>query len=139
MKDVVYSSFLIVYLVSATSAPLRELFPYPTTSPRTAMEIAVWASDRAGRFCRWHRSHSLTMAKSKAMTEFGDFQTPISLARSCCDLLSQLGVSPNTILEPTCGQGSFAQASAERFCCASHLFAFDINAGYVESARRAGP
>lgn len=39
----------------------------------------------------------------KAKVEYGDFQTPIELAERVCQKLIELGVNPDVIIEPTCG------------------------------------
>jgi len=54
-------------------------------------------------------------AKSKTRIEFGDFQTPAPLARSVCRILSSQGISPASIVEPTCGRGSFLFAALNQF------------------------
>ena len=43
--------------------------------------------------------------------EFGDFQTPIELAKEIVEFLKARGVSPCAVLEPTCGLGSFLVSS----------------------------
>ncbi len=53
--------------------------------------------------------------KTKAVTEFGDFQTPPALAIAATQLLGRLGIQPRSILEPTCGQGAFLTAAAAGF------------------------
>ena len=73
---------------------------------------------------------------SNAKIEFGDFQTPQTLAKQICTLLVQRGIIPNIVLEPTCGVGSFLVAAAETFPRAQ-LFGWDINAEYVEQAQSA--
>src|SRR6266516_6715557 len=35
--------------------------------------------------------------------EYGDFQTPLSLARAVCQKLFALGYRPKVLIEPTCG------------------------------------
>lgn len=62
--------------------------------------------------------------------EFGDFQTPPALARQVVDLLRSKGLVPGSVLEPTCGLGSFVEASLTGFSTAS-VVALDINADYV--------
>lgn len=71
---------------------------------------------------------------SKAKIEFGDFQTPLPLARQICAFLAQCGVIPDVVLEPTCGIGSFLVAGAENFPQA-RLFGWDINPDYVKRTR----
>src|SRR5947209_5619461 len=79
--------------------------------------------------------------KSSAQTEFGDFQTPLGLAREVCAFLRQQGIVPELVLEPTCGAGAFLVAAAEAFPRAA-LRGWDIKPDYVEQAaaelRRAG-
>lgn len=67
--------------------------------------------------------------------EFGDFQTPINLAREVCTLIAQTGFQPVSILEPTCGTGSFLLASLETFPSPLYALGFEINPGYVERTR----
>jgi methylase of polypeptide subunit release factors len=72
--------------------------------------------------------------KTKAVTEFGDFQTPSTLARPAMELLKRLRVMPSSILEPTCGRGSFVAAAATAFPEATTILGVDINAEYLEAA-----
>lgn len=69
--------------------------------------------------------------------EYGDFQTPLSLARRVAALVEQEEVHIGTIVEPTCGVGAFLQAAAERFGKSPNYWGFDVNAGYVEAASAA--
>ena len=69
--------------------------------------------------------------------EFGDFQTPEALATSVCCLIKSLGISPRSVVEPTCGQGSFLRAAAERFPNLHDVIAADINVDHLKRAREA--
>lgn len=75
--------------------------------------------------------------------EFGDFQTPLSLARRVAALIKEDVSSVGTIVEPTCGVGAFLQATAELFGKSPTYWGFDLNAEYVITARaalsRSGP
>jgi hypothetical protein len=62
--------------------------------------------------------------------EFGDFQTPPSLASRVVELLISRGLAPRTIVEPTCGLGSFVEAALTGFRKAS-VMAYDVNPDYV--------
>ncbi len=75
--------------------------------------------------------------KNKQKTEFGDFQTPIELARKVCSLLSQRGLEPSGILEPSCGKGNFLRACLEFFPDVQNMVGIDINEKYVNVARSA--
>lgn len=66
--------------------------------------------------------------------EYGDFQTPLSLARSVAALVRQEERHVGTIVEPTCGVGAFLQAAAEVFGKSPNYWAFDVNADYVKAA-----
>jgi len=74
--------------------------------------------------------------KASAKIEFGDFQTPLELARQVSTLLVQSGVRADTVLEPTCGVGAFLIAAGEAFPKA-RLLGRDINADYVAQTRSA--
>lgn len=69
--------------------------------------------------------------------EYGDFQTPLSLARRVAALIGQKGKHFGTIIEPTCGVGAFLEAAAERFGTSPVYLGFDVNPDYVEAARAA--
>ena len=47
-----------------------------------------------------------TAAARKQRIEFGDFQTPDSLALAVCKRLTALGICPDVVIEPTCGVGA---------------------------------
>lgn len=69
--------------------------------------------------------------------EFGDFQTPLLLARSVASLLKAKGRRFGTVIEPTCGVGAFLRATAECLGPAPKYWGFDINPDYVMEARTA--
>ena len=71
----------------------------------------------------------------KTKIEYGDFQTPLNLARDVCDLLVHIGVRPQSILEPTCGKGSFLKASLECFTAVEMIVGLEINYKYVKQAQ----
>jgi hypothetical protein len=74
--------------------------------------------------------------KASAKIEFGDFQTPLALAREVASLLVQRGVNADTVLEPTCGVGAFLLAAGEAFPKA-RLQGWDINPHYVAQTKAA--
>ena len=69
------------------------------------------------------------------MREFGDFQTPIKFAREICLLLAKQGVSPVSIVEPTCGEGNFLVAALQTFPTITNAIGIDINVRHIERAR----
>ena len=70
--------------------------------------------------------------------EYGDFQTPLSLAKRVCGLIAASGFRPATVLEPTCGEGAFLVAAADAFPNAM-LFGYDRNPRHAETAGRRVP
>lgn len=75
-------------------------------------------------------------AQTKARRiEFGDFQTPPALARHLVSLLRRQGISPSSLIEPTCGVGNFALAALDRFPTVRDALCFDIEQRYVDSVR----
>src|SRR5262245_7674209 len=67
--------------------------------------------------------------------EFGDFQTPYSLARQVCQLLADRDEAPASLLEPTCGVGNFLLAAIERFPRFQSATGFEIQSEYVDILR----
>lgn len=73
------------------------------------------------------------MAKKARRTwEYGDFQTPLALAAEAVSTLREsLSFVPATIIEPTCGMGSFLLAAADAFPKAEQLIALDIDNSHL--------
>ena len=74
-----------------------------------------------------------TTAKKKI--EYGDFQTPDALCDQICGLLRELNISPQSVIEPTCGTGSFLRASANAFPGCERILGFEINPDHVMVSR----
>jgi hypothetical protein len=72
--------------------------------------------------------------KAKAVTEFGDFQTPAALALAATRVLCRLGIRPRSILEPTCGVGGFIRAAIACFPEAESITGVDINQDHLTTA-----
>lgn len=69
--------------------------------------------------------------------EFGDFQTPEALAKTAVTTLrEQLSFYPLTILEPTCGKGSFLFSAVEAFPKAQRVIGADIKAEYIDIVKQ---
>lgn len=78
----------------------------------------------------------MSTSKGTRTKQFGDFQTPASLAESLCELLVEEGISADAILEPTCGRGSFLLAAARHYPRARGR-GLEINPEYVALSRHA--
>ena len=76
-------------------------------------------------------------AADRRRSEFGDFQTPMALARAATALLERAGLRPACVLEPTCGEGSFLAAALERFPSLLRAVGVERDAVYLEAARDA--
>lgn len=70
----------------------------------------------------------------KRQIEFGDWQTPDGLALAVCERLTTLGISPEVVIEPTCGVGAFVLAAAKTFPKAAVL-GFEANDSYLDTLR----
>ncbi len=75
------------------------------------------------------------MRTSSAKAEFGDFQTPYSFAKEVCSVLVRDGFQPASVVEPTCGIGSFLEAASEGFPSAV-IRGYEYRSSHVESARK---
>ncbi len=68
--------------------------------------------------------------------EYGDFQTPRDLARQVCILLKNQRIFPKSVIEPTCGIGSFFLEAISNFPSLQIGHAFDIDSEYVEILKK---
>jgi hypothetical protein len=73
--------------------------------------------------------------ESRHRVEYGDFQTPPELADAVCRVLRN--ERPATLIEPTCGTGTFLTAGVNRFCNLRLAIGFDVDPRYVAVARAA--
>lgn len=73
----------------------------------------------------------MTNTLRQMQIEYGDFQTPLELAKRVCQKLDKLGVSPVTVIEPTCGVGAFVEASAITFPAAKKIIGVEVNKVYL--------
>ena len=69
--------------------------------------------------------------------EFGDYQTPSKLAAQVCRVLLRRRIKPASIVEPTCGTGTFLTAALNHFPAATRYLGFEINRAYARKARSA--
>jgi hypothetical protein len=72
----------------------------------------------------------------KEKVEYGDYQTPIDLAEKICHKLIKLGISPDIIIEPTCGVGNFIKTSAQLFQSAKKIIGLEINPKYIKEIEK---
>src|SRR5690606_32208159 len=112
---------------AARGAPVRD-------QPRARDQLRVRGGAR--RRGRDHRGRArgavVTAAVRKAA--LGDFQTPRALADRVCAMLRRRGLRPATVVEPTCGLGTFLLAAAEAFPGA-RLCGHELDPAHAREAR----
>lgn len=75
------------------------------------------------------------MAKrDRRRIEFGDFQTPEALATQVVSLLKSRHLEPASVVEPTCGVGTFILAAIRGLESARHFVGLEINQEYFLQA-----
>ncbi len=72
-------------------------------------------------------------ARLARKVEFGDFQTPIGLARQVCNLVAETGFSPASMVEPSCGVGNMLYAAADQFPGFDNAVAIEVQPRYLEA------
>jgi len=68
---------------------------------------------------------------SKRKIELGDFQTPRILADEVCQLLLDRGIRPASVVEPTCGCGTFVLSTLDAFATIATGSAVDVSNDYL--------
>lgn len=63
--------------------------------------------------------------------EYGDYQTNTELSDKATTLLVSKNISPEIIIEPTCGKGNFIIASLKSFSNIQKIFGIEIHKPYV--------
>ncbi len=76
---------------------------------------------------------------NRQTVEFGDFQTPTALTDEICRFLHSQGVRPQTVIEPTCGTGSFIFSAMNAFGHARKFLGVEINRAYLRHLERKLP
>lgn len=66
---------------------------------------------------------------------YGDWQTPPLLAKKVCESHILRCGTPDVVIEPTCGLGSFVLASLESFPNLSEIHAVEINREYTSTLK----
>ncbi|WP_013324256.1 N-6 DNA methylase [Gloeothece verrucosa] len=70
--------------------------------------------------------------KNKSTLELGDFQTPQALALQVTKVVQQIGLIPQSIIEPTCGKGAFILAAIQIFNNLKKIIGVEINPNYLK-------
>jgi len=76
-----------------------------------------------------------TVKKTKNIWEFGDFQTPNSLATQVMAILKQINIHPASIIEPSCGEGNFLVNTVITFPKTQKIIGVEINPGHFNKLK----
>ena len=75
------------------------------------------------------------ISDSRDRREYGDFQTPYTLTESICSFLSNEGILPDIIIEPTFGKGSFLISALKHFPTVKKVYGVEIYESYYWMAK----
>lgn len=73
----------------------------------------------------------ISLVEEPDRTEYGDFQTNEDLADKIAKHLAKREISPEIVIEPTCGKGNFIIASLSNFKAIKKVFGVEIYKPYV--------
>lgn len=76
-------------------------------------------------------SNTKTTLNEPDRAEYGDFQTNLELADKATIYLASKNISPEIVIEPTCGKGNFIIASLKTFNEIQNVFGVEIYKPYV--------
>jgi len=90
-----------------------------------------FGSDDFITFINYISLSDYNLAEEPDRAEYGDFQTNKDLADKIAKHLSKRSISPEIIIEPTCGKGNFIIASLKNFKAVKKVFGIEIYKPYV--------
>ncbi len=91
------------------------------------------SEEEKSEFVSVHDNSHCIVCEDRA--SYGDWQTPISLARKICEShISKFG-EPDIVIEPTCGLGAFVFSALEKFHDLSEIHAIEINHQYTNELK----
>ena len=73
----------------------------------------------------------INLVEEPDRAEYGDFQTNKDLANKVAKHLAKRNISPEIVIEPTCGKGNFIIASLSNFKAVKKVFGIEIYKPYV--------
>lgn len=76
-------------------------------------------------------SETYDIVEEPDRAEYGDFQTNSILASKGTLFLTSKGISPEIVIEPTCGKGNFIIASLHNFITVKNIYGVEIYKPYI--------
>ena len=73
----------------------------------------------------------INLVEEPDRAEYGDFQTNKDLTNKVAKLMAKRNISPEIVIEPTCGKGNFIIASLSNFKAIKKVFGIEIYKPYV--------
>lgn len=83
-----------------------------------------------------YTSDSLLTRDNIIREDYGDWQTSYKFAKSICMYLKNRGVTPNVVVEPTCGVGNFISAAIDVFDTIEKVYGIEIFNGYISQTEQ---
>lgn len=80
-------------------------------------------------------SENINILSESDRAEYGDFQTNERLALEVTNRLKNVSVTPDIVIEPTCGKGNFIIACLRSFDTIKKIYAVEIYKQYVWEAK----
>ncbi|NLF42791.1 MAG: hypothetical protein GX587_08855, partial [Bacteroidales bacterium] len=74
---------------------------------------------------------AISLVEEPDRAEYGDFQTNKDLANKIAKHLAIKNISPEIVIEPTCGKGNFIIASLSNFKAVKKVFGIEIYKPYI--------
>lgn len=83
-----------------------------------------------------YTQESLFTRKNITREDYGDWQTSYEFAKSVCLYLKSTGITPDVIVEPTCGIGNFIAAAIDVFDSIKKVYGVEIFKGYISQTEQ---
>ncbi len=78
-----------------------------------------------------HTADSSVIKENIARENYGDWQTSYEFAKSVCLYLKDRGITPDVIVEPTCGIGNFIIAAIDVFDTIKKVYGIELSQDYI--------
>ncbi|MCD8291062.1 MAG: SAM-dependent methyltransferase [Prevotella sp.] len=79
---------------------------------------------------------TLFKKKTTSREDYGDWQTSYEFAKNVCLYLKSREISPDVIVEPTCGIGNFIVAALNVFDSVKKVYGIEISNGYISQTEQ---